>query len=135
MAESTDPLFTADFSRGDLAQLRQAVTAHAGRAGLTGQRLDDFVLAVNEVVTNAVRHAGGRGRLRMWANDEAVCCEIADAGGGIPAERLFPQRPPAASTAGGRGIWMARQLCDELAVETGPSGTTVCVQARLAHAP
>ncbi|MDF2712442.1 MAG: ATP-binding protein, partial [Nonomuraea muscovyensis] len=59
----------ADFARGRITVLRRAVTTYAAGMGLTGRRLEDFVLAVNEITTNAVLHGGGRGRLRLWARD------------------------------------------------------------------
>jgi anti-sigma regulatory factor (Ser/Thr protein kinase) len=44
-------------------------------AGLTGSRLDDFVLAVHEIAANAIVHADGGGRLILRRA----------AGGGRPA--------------------------------------------------
>jgi anti-sigma regulatory factor (Ser/Thr protein kinase) len=114
------------FGRGDVTRIRHAVTAGAASVGLAGTRLEDFALAVNEIVTNAVRHAGGSGRVRMFASDGHVCCEVIDSGGGIPDHRVDPERP-ATFASGGRGIWLARRLCDEMTVRTGPTGTTVCI--------
>ena len=37
-------------------------------------------LAVDELVTNSLRHGGGSGVLRAWHEDEDVVCEVADAG-------------------------------------------------------
>jgi anti-sigma regulatory factor (Ser/Thr protein kinase) len=126
-----EPLLAEAFGRADITRLRHTVEFHAATAGLEGQRLGDFVLAVNEIITNAVRYADGRGELRLWATDSTLCCEIRDTGGGIPADRVAPPRPPSASAAGGRGIWLARQLCDRLTVDTGAHGTTVCVSTGL----
>ncbi|MFG1846398.1 ATP-binding protein [Micromonospora carbonacea] len=44
--------------------LRHAVAAAARSAGLAGHGLEDFVLAVHELVTNVVRHGGGSGEVR-----------------------------------------------------------------------
>jgi serine/threonine-protein kinase RsbW len=119
------PLLTEAFGFADLAATRHAVARHAAAAGLTGQRLEDFVLAVNEILTNAVRHADGGGWLRLWCVGGRLLCEVTDSGHGIPAELIDVEPPPITLAPGGRGLWIARQLCDELTVTTGPAGTAV----------
>jgi len=136
MAEPTvPPLLAEAFGRADLAATRHAVARRAAVAGLSGQRLDDFVLAVNEIITNAVRHADGGGRLRLWAVDGRLLCEVTDAGGGIPAGLADAEPPSIALAPGGRGLWIARQLCDELTVATGAGGTSVRLAIALDHHP
>ncbi|SCG33998.1 Anti-sigma regulatory factor (Ser/Thr protein kinase) [Micromonospora halophytica] len=108
-----------------MTELRHSVTSCAHAAGLDGQRLDDFVLAVNELITNAVRHGGGQGWLRLWWRSGELVCEVADHGRGISAQRLGDRSRPAADTAGGWGLWLARELSDAMEVETSAAGTTV----------
>ena len=38
--------------------------------GSAATRVEDLVLAVNELATNSVRHGGGAGLLRVWQDDE-----------------------------------------------------------------
>ena len=38
------------------------------------------MLAVNELVTNTIRHAGGRGVLRTWCENGTFLVEVADDG-------------------------------------------------------
>jgi anti-sigma regulatory factor (Ser/Thr protein kinase) len=119
------PAMSTVFDRGQLSAIRQAVGRYATACGLTGQRLDGFILAVNEIVTNAVAHGGGQGWLRLWTVDAALTCEVRDRGPGIPAEYLNgPVRPPP-NAVRGRGLWLARQLCDLVSITAGPKGTTV----------
>nr|MDT0657812.1 ATP-binding protein [Micromonospora sp. DSM 115978] len=125
------PLLTRTFDRGQVTDLRHAVASCAGAVGLTGQRLDDFVLAVNELITNAVRHGGGRGRLLLWRGTHEVVCEVSDSGLGIDADQLADRGRPVPGTAGGWGLWLARELADEMLVRTGPAGTTVRVSSAL----
>ncbi|SNT15238.1 Anti-sigma regulatory factor (Ser/Thr protein kinase) [Asanoa hainanensis] len=124
-------LLAETFARGQVTDLRHAFAACAEAAGLRDQRLDDFVLAVNELITNAVRHGGGAGELRLWRSDGTLVCEVSDGGGGIGAERLANQERPAPDVAGGWGLWLAGQLSDSMRVATGPAGTTVRISTGL----
>jgi anti-sigma regulatory factor (Ser/Thr protein kinase) len=74
----------------------------------------DVVLAVNELASNAVRHGAGRGRLRMWGQDGAVCCQVQDAGRtpdpASPARRRAKRggRMRAVMACGWSGCWRIR---------------------------
>jgi serine/threonine-protein kinase RsbW len=126
------PLLADGFDRGRVTGLRHSFADCAKRAGLAGQRLDDFVLAVNELITNAVRHGGGTGELSLWSVDGMLVCEVCDVGTGIRADRLGNRDRPTPDTAGGWGLWLADQLSDEMVVMTGPAGTTVRISTSLA---
>jgi serine/threonine-protein kinase RsbW len=128
---STEVLLTETFDRSSITALRHAVASRAADAGLTGERLDDFVVAVNELLTNAVRHGGGVGRVSLLCADDSVVCEVSDGGTGLPAEA--PERPvrPAATQPGGWGLWLAEELTDTFALITGEGGTTVRVSSRV----
>jgi serine/threonine-protein kinase RsbW len=124
-------LLAETFSRGQVTNLRHALTSCAEAAGLRDQRLDDFVLAVNELITNAVRHGGGAGELRLWRAGHAWVCEVSDGGAGIRSDRLDNHERPAPDTAGGWGLWLAGQLSDSMKVATGPAGTMVRISTAL----
>src|SRR5690348_15660995 len=91
-------LLELEFVGGSLYLLRQAVAVHAAAAGIGEESASHVVLAVNELASNAIRHGAGRGRLRMWDQDGAVCCQVEDAG---RAPRGV--RPGAHEKAGGAG--------------------------------
>ena len=110
--------------------VRHEVTARLN-TGPLGDRQHGFVLAINEVITNAVLHAGGQGRIVLWATSALVCCTVTDSGPGIPEQFHRPPEVPAAFEVGGRGIWLAHQLCDEVTIATGPIGTTIELCVRL----
>jgi serine/threonine-protein kinase RsbW len=124
------PLITEVFDHSRVTELRHAVASCAEHAGLLGERLDDFVVAVNELLTNAVRHGGGSGRVVLWQEAGSVVCEVVDAGPGLP----LPVRPhrPASDEPGGWGLWLAGELTDSLEIDTGAYGTRVRVSARTA---
>lgn len=128
--DGTPVLIALEFRRPDIGRLRQRVTACATEAGLRGQRLQAFVMAVNEIITNAVLHGGGLGRLRLWRGDRHLVCEVSDRGPGIPGGSTSNVRPPPEATSG-RGLWLTRRLCDRFSLETGRHGTTVRVAATL----
>jgi anti-sigma regulatory factor (Ser/Thr protein kinase) len=121
----TGQLIDRAFVRSDIGVVRHQVALGVAAAGLTGHRRDGFILAVNEIVTNVVLHAGGRGRVRLTLSPVALRCTVADHGCGIPEKYLAGQRLPAARAGGGRGLWLAHRLCDAVTINTGATGTTV----------
>lgn len=125
--ETSDALLVEGFDADRIGSVRHLVGRCAASVGLCGQRLEDFTLAVSEVITNAVRHAGGHGQLRMWLQQDSLRCAVTDQGDGIPPDQLAGHQLPPSSATSGRGLWLARHLCDRLSVETGPGGTTVTV--------
>src|ERR1700750_528185 len=74
------PALDQAFDSDSLYALRAAVAAHGSQAGLSDGRTRDLVLAGNDLAANAVRHGAGQGRLRLWAADDAVRCEVTDQG-------------------------------------------------------
>ena len=107
-----------------LESMRRLVADYAERAGLVRGRVLDLVLAINEIATNSVRHGGGRGLLRMWSDDGAP--RVRDPRRrpvGRPAGR--PGAPGRVVEPGGRGFWIANQLCDLVQLHSGPAGTIV----------
>lgn len=79
---SDDPatLLSAVITAGEVSVLRHAVAAAAASAGLAGEKLEDFVLAVNELTTNAVRHGGGSGHLLLRCHGDRLTCQMTDQG-------------------------------------------------------
>jgi serine/threonine-protein kinase RsbW len=125
-------LLSEVFDRSRVTALRHAVACCARAAGLAGDRLDDFVVAANELMTNAVRHGGGAGRVTVWRDDDAVVCEVGDDGTGLARPR--PDRPgrPPVDAPGGWGLWLAGELTDTMRLQTGTEGTTVRISTRVA---
>ena len=121
-------LLDQEFDSGTLYALRAAVQAHAGQAGLSEDRVGEVVLAIHELAANAIAHGAGHGRLRMWERAGALSCEIVDTGPGGAG------RPPGPSEAAdpwpaadGHGLWLVRQVADQLDLRSGPRGTQAVV--------
>ena len=121
------PLLRRDFGGNGLVELRHQVERSAQDSGLTDLALYRFVVAVNEITTNAVRHGGGHGRLELWRTASRLYCRVTDQGPGLPADHETRRPPPRAVS--GRGLWFARQGCERLTIETGALGTTILLQA------
>jgi anti-sigma regulatory factor (Ser/Thr protein kinase) len=127
------------FGWADFTRLRRLVASQCADAGLTGSRLDDFVLAVHEIAANAIVHAGAGGRLVLRQAGNGLRCLIADhapCGGEdsgpaswIPQARDGSEREQADAETG-RGLWLAAQLIDELSITSGPDSTIVSLFIR-----
>lgn len=118
-------LLAADFTFENVSGLRREVAERARTSSLSETQLGSFVLAVAEILANAIVHGGGSGSLRLWRSDVALHCRVSDTGPGIPTERLAaPAGLPPLSAAGGRGLWLARQFC-QVDITASPAGTTV----------
>lgn len=115
------------FTPWQLIELRAAVGEATEAVGLRPDQAEDFVLAVNEVASNAVEHGYGVGQLHLWRQVDRLVCEVHD--NGTLGDPLPGLRPPHPSSPRGRGIWIARQLCDLLHVWSDAEGTHVRLQA------
>jgi anti-sigma regulatory factor (Ser/Thr protein kinase) len=187
------------FDLHSIAAVRHAILSRASGVGLGEPHLSDFILAVNEVTSNAVRHGGGKGRLRLWQTVVNLVCEVVDDGavpasstadlaasdpgasdpgprgpaadarapaeavpldgavppgldaglvveGGSPdvdsdarvaarSERMSGHHRPPPAAEGGRGLWLARRLCDTVTITATAAGTRVVLafSAHLRH--
>jgi anti-sigma regulatory factor (Ser/Thr protein kinase) len=131
---SGPPNAELSFGRRELPAVRRLVTLEAVRAGLGGHKVDDLVVAVNEIATNAIVHGKGPASLRIWRRAGELVCEVGDRGAGL-ADPLTGQLTPDLKAPGGRGLWMARLVSDALEACADPSGNRVVVRAWLPPAP
>lgn len=121
-------LLSRPFTAATITELRHAVAARVEAAGLTGEPAEDFVLAVHELATNAVRHGGGEGHLHLRRQGDELRCDVVDHGPGTDAPSV--QRA-GGTEAGGRGLWLADQLADSLVLRRRADGLTATVTIRL----
>ncbi len=117
------------FGLNDLGAVRATVQARARAVGLPEDRVGDLVLAVSEVATNGIKHAGPSGYLRVWTTANAIICQLEDTG--HIADPLAGRYRPMAGIEGGIGLWMVNQLCDLVETRTGETGTTIRLHARI----
>lgn len=134
------------FDSATLRALRADVQASASRIGFPDHRVEDMVLAVHELVANAVQHGAGAGRLRIWDLAGTMHCRVDDGALAFadPADPAAPAADPedvkAAVTTSpsgrsvatawsipGHGLWVVRQVADDLLVMSSPQGTSAAV--------
>ncbi len=126
----SDPPRAADcfqFERDNLGEVRSLALAFADAAGLAEDRSEELVLAINEIATNSLLHGGGYGTLFLWATPDELLAEIRDHGH-ITNPLVGRQRPTTGE--GGRGLWLANQLCDLVQIRATPTGLTVRLHTR-----
>lgn len=97
-----------------------------------GARLDAFVVAVNELVTNAGRHGGGSGRMELRHHGDVLTCDVVDHGPGMEGMVV---RLPSPTEVGGRGLWLAQQLTGTLRLTCRRDGLTAGVNVSVLRPP
>jgi anti-sigma regulatory factor (Ser/Thr protein kinase) len=129
--EGTAPRLSApDVS--DFIGLRHAVAAELSTVAAPHDAIEDFLLAVDEMTSNALRHGGPPVSLRLWTADDRIVCTIADHGPGF--DDPFAGYGPAHGddlSRGGMGLWLARQLCDHVDITAEDDGAQVRLTLRL----
>ncbi|HMJ95256.1 MAG TPA: anti-sigma factor RsbA family regulatory protein [Thermoleophilaceae bacterium] len=121
----SEPPAEAEELRVTLAALRVArriVRARADEAGL-GERSEDLSLAVNEVLSNSLQHAGEDGTLRLWQDATGMVCEVRDRGHIM--QPLIGREEPGIGQIGGHGMWLVNLVCDLVQVRSSEHGSTV----------
>jgi len=116
----------------ELAQVHALLEELGQRHGMDEDYVNSLLIAVIEAGTNAVQHGN------MFADDKVVKFEVTvdpgnvhvrvdDLGRGFdPSRVLNPTEGEQLLSPHGRGLFLMRQLMDEVKFETGPEhGTTV----------
>lgn len=109
--------------------VREAVAAHAIRAGLDEKRTTDLCHAVHELAVNTVMHTGARGILSLWVSEGHITCEIQDSG--WIQDPLAGRYPAGPGDARGYGLRLVHEVCDLVLVRSGSDGTTIRVSMQL----
>jgi anti-sigma regulatory factor (Ser/Thr protein kinase) len=104
----------------DVRRVRRLVAAVAeSTSALPRDVVDAFVVAVHEVLVNGLRHGAPPVEVTLWVETTRLTCRVTDLGPGM-ADTLSGYRRPVG--AGSTGLWVARQLCEELVVTNPPGG-------------
>lgn len=122
-----------------LCVARETVRSYLNCFEFPEDRILEVVLAVDEICSNAIRHAyqgesGHTYSLSMSCTDEWLEIVVSDEG--IPAPARVADTKPAPrtldeATIGGYGIQIVQQVCDEVKFETRePRGNSVTVKVK-----
>ena len=114
---------TATFTRDSVGKVCTLVRPAATRVAIAPRDIEDLLIAVSEVVTNAIRYAGGTGSITVQCLSAGLIVEIRDSGPGLP-DSLVAAIPPLDFPVEG-GLSRARLLCEELKILSSPLGVTV----------
>ncbi len=115
-----------------LPDLRRAVARSLGP--VDDNVVADVLLALDEAVSNAVRHGSQGGEpvvVSVESDGEWVEMTVCDSG---PTPRLprLPAEPPPVLHTGGRGLWLILQLVDEVRLQRVGEGTRLVMRRRVA---
>jgi len=112
-----------------LAAIRDFVQQEADRLGVDQSAIDDLLLAVTEVVTNSIEHGyqgqPGPVEIEIDTVGDSVVVRLRDQ---APAfdPRLAPlpdtSLPPQARPVGGLGVFLVRNITDEMSYRLLPEG-------------
>ena len=93
----------------------------------------DVLLALDEAVSNAIRHGSQGGepvRVSVDSDGEWVEMSVRD-GGPTPRLPRLPAEPPPGLQTGGRGLWLILQLVDEVRLQRIKDGTRLMMRRRV----
>jgi anti-sigma regulatory factor (Ser/Thr protein kinase) len=121
-----------EFGLDDLHDLRSLVSVAGAAGGLSTSQISGLAVAASELAANSILHGGGRGLATVWDEGNAVLVEVADAG--RIKDPMVGQVRPDPSEEHGRGLYIANQLCDEVAIDSGQSGTRVRLRMETTNA-
>lgn len=116
-------------SAEELSALRHRLRTCAASEYMGPNDVDLMLVAVGEVVANALQHGRPPCRIRVWQSGWVVYVRVDDHGHGLGLATAGYRRPATPST-GGVGLWMARQLTDVVHTQASAAGTTVELQFR-----
>ena len=101
-----------------LWRARQRIRDYLHEQGLEHTVVEDVVLAVEEAMSNAVRHSGAREDIviHLFFNGSDLIAEVEDRGVGFDVDSFDPTRRPDPLVSSGRGLYLVAQLTDELSL-------------------
>jgi anti-sigma regulatory factor (Ser/Thr protein kinase) len=105
----------------NIDESRRFTASWALASNLDLERVADTVLVVDELVTNAIIHGGGSGRLATWTENGRLVFEVSDHG--HICDPLAGRRPTPPDQTHGRGLGIVHRMSDLVRVHTTTTGT------------
>jgi len=99
--------------------LRSRLQASARRMGFSDARRENMVLIASEMVSNLIKHAGGKGMVQIWQQPGPALDVISfDFGPGVDDLALAQQDGYSTSNTLGKGLGSMQRLSDEFGIYT-----------------
>jgi anti-sigma regulatory factor (Ser/Thr protein kinase) len=109
-------VFRVGHNPEEIATARRFVAHHSDAWGYD-EIVDDALVVVSELVTNAIVHARSACDLRLRESDRILRIEVTDGGRGSPELQR-----PAAHAEHGRGLLLVSAMCEAWGVDTLTDG-------------
>jgi anti-anti-sigma factor len=105
--------------------IRERLSCYAATCAISPFDRYKLVLVATEIMANAVLHGGGRGTIQVERRDDRLLLRVTDHGPGIPRRHRGEAPRPRPGRVGSAGLWLARQICERVDIDTRPGRTTV----------
>lgn len=116
-----------------VSRARQEVRRYGEDQGLGGERLESFIIAAGEAITNMVKHAEG-GRVYAGRTDDSIWVACEDHGPGIESltlPRAVLLRGFSTKPSLGLGYSVILETADRVLLKTDETGTIVVIFRRI----
>ena len=119
----------SDFA--NLSKVEKFITTICKKAKLNDDQCDNLAIAITELVNNAIIHANNQNpsktvTIRVKYQPEKVMISVIDQGEGFEPDKIAnPTDPQNLWKQNGRGIFLVRNLIDQVEITPSPSGTEV----------
>ena len=117
-SKQTSLAFRLPLDPARLLRARQRIRDYLDQQGVPVDAIDAVVLAVEEAMTNAVRHSDAKGDLevRLGFDGHDLHAAVEDKGKGFDVDSFDCDRLPDLMSPGGRGLYLISQLMDDIAL-------------------
>lgn len=113
-------------TESSLILLRSKLAAIARRLGINDLKRENMLLVASELVSNNVKHAGGRGLVQVWQQPGGVLDLLSlDYGPGIQNLAQAEVDGYSSSSTLGKGLGAIRRLSDESYIYTQPAAPQI----------
>ena len=122
---------------GQIQAVEKKTSKIARLTGLKEDERDNVAIAVTEAVANAIFHGNARDKskkvyIRYSITEQLLIIDIQDEGSGFrPEEIKDPLAPENLLKESGRGVFIVKNLMDDVKFKFTKSGTTVTLIKRL----
>ncbi len=119
----------------NVAEIQPFVEKVADRYCISPDKFGNILISLTEAVTNAIRHGNEEDEskwvfVRLEKRRNSLAFQITDQGRGFDFRSLpDPTRPENILNIGGRGVFLMRELSDDIAFRN--NGSTVEIQFKL----